>query len=422
MTSSRENERPASFDGVPFIVTEITTKEGVKRAKYLYLNSTRRTQKPMGGLPPVFTVRGHTYGATGDTYEKARDRLRAALQNEDDKVFVDPWSGPHNCTADEYEFRQSTRESNRCNFTITFSKITDKGASPKQTINNAANLSANAVVANRAMQDAFGKSIQDFNTDAFDQNVAFFNSVGDLLPAAFSGIADTLEQAAAFALKSLQLKEQAEFYANNPSVGAAAIMDSLLGVDGLTSDVMAIFEAYKVALFGWPGALDDGNGEIYLSSNPTSDSGAQAYLNVQTQQTLIQGLAMNEACKHAGNIDYNSALEIENVKADIDAHFLNMTERLTVEPNFAFDFDSVVQPDFYDSYFEMRRMRIDLFQILDAQKNAVRKTRLINAPFMPVSVIAYRLYKDSSRSKEIMDLNGLFDNMWVGGQLYVYDD
>ena len=70
MTTSRENQRPGSFKGVKLIIDSVTTKEGVKRATYLFLNSKRRTQKPLGYMPPVFIVRGHTYGADGDSYEE----------------------------------------------------------------------------------------------------------------------------------------------------------------------------------------------------------------------------------------------------------------------------------------------------------------------------------------------------------------
>ena len=102
-----------------------------------------------------------------------------------------------------------------------------------------------------------------------------------------------------------------------------------------------------------------------------------------------------------------------------------LTASSTTEPSvlsFPYNFISVIQPDFYDAYVDLKELRRQAIYYLNNQKKTAKKIQYIDVPDMPAAVLAYRLYGDSQRDDEIMELNNLYDNMSVSGIIKVYID
>lgn len=418
--SSRENSRPASFKKIPFFVDSISTQEGAKRVKYLYLGTDRRTQKKIAEFPPVFSVKGHTYGATGDSYEKARDQLRRVLKEESAGIFVDPFGGNNNCTSDVYTFVQDFKESNRCNFTITFSTITDEKANPQKIkTGNASSVATQAIETSRVLQREVAKALVVDTPELLDQSKSFFDGTSDLMKG-FKKLGQKLSSGVEFAEKALKIKDKVDFYAANPLIGLAAITDNLLGVSGLTTDIFAIFETFKSIFqnfdpFPW---LPD-NSNISVPSDPAS---AQAKSNFDSQQNFIRSSLMIEGISQAALIDYSSAEQIENVKKEINNQFVSLSLSMSRKEPYQYQFPQVSTPSYYDVVKEMKRLKTDVFELLDENKKNVRQVVEVELAYMPASVWAYTLYGDSSRAIEMMELNTLVDFMNVGGNLRAYSE
>jgi len=94
-----DNARPGSFKGVPFLMAEHTAREGQTRANYLFINTGRRVSKPLGLFPPEFRLNVFTHSNDADEYERRRDALRRALQEETAGTLIHPFLGPANVVA-----------------------------------------------------------------------------------------------------------------------------------------------------------------------------------------------------------------------------------------------------------------------------------------------------------------------------------
>lgn len=420
--SSVENTRPGSFKGVPIRISEVTVKEGVKRAKYSFLNSKRRTQKPLLEWPPEFTVTGHTYGADGDSYAEARDRLRAALKTDEPGTYVDAWLGNNYCASDVYEFTQSYSQSNKCNFRITFSTYTDDSAVPQVSLESSTVNSVNsqALVASRSLQDATGSSMAGDTYGLVEQKKSFFINVELELSDTFSKIGETISQVSDYTESALELKEQAEFYANNPLLGVAKIADTIFGIDGLTTDAFAKFEACK-ELFIW-GDNGENDNNVFISPTPVTTEDAQGFTNRETQKTYIQTSGLIEAYKQGVRSDYDTADEIDSVVVALEEQFEICRDNLNVRTTFPFSYSQLIEPAFYDAYVDLKELRKQALNVLNEQRKTAKKIEEITVADTPASVLSYRLYGDSQRDDEIMSLNGFYDNMSIKGKIKVYTD
>ncbi len=417
--------RQGSYKSVPFLVSSVSTSEGVNRANYLYINTGRRVSKPLGEYPPDFTVKCFTHGKEFDEYKRKRDSLRRVLKETTVGPLVHPFMGNFTVCAGKYTIDEKFSEAGKCYFSIPFLVCEADGDNPVTPADREANSSGIrelSVTANRALQTASAAAY--VNTTPFNQesSKSLFESVGDSLNKTMGPLADTIQKANEYAAEALDIKEQASFYANNPSVGYAKISDSIFGIDGLTEDTITKFKACK-KLFGWGDTGTDysikNTSPFRIDPNPLTNEDAERKTNAQVLGIFMQGANTFEAFAQAGNTEYATVSEVNEVTATLTDQFNAMKDLMTENPDAqVYNFD-IVQPDYNDTYEAMKNLMSETFQFLEQQRLTAPREEIITINPTPASVLSYNRYGDSTRAEEIMALNGLTDNMVLSGDIKV---
>lgn len=117
MASWRDNLRPGSFRGVPFVTESHDHALGRRLATHEYpLRDTPYTED-MGRKAREFTLELYVIGRD---YMAARDRLREALEKGGPGPLVHPYLGTQTVQVREAHLRETMREGRMARFSVTF--------------------------------------------------------------------------------------------------------------------------------------------------------------------------------------------------------------------------------------------------------------------------------------------------------------
>ena len=422
-----DNTRAASFKGIPFLVRSSSVREGRNKANYLYINTGRRVSKDLGELPSVFTLECFTHSIDGDEYEQKRDALRTALRDKENGLLVHPFLGNFNVCSGVYTFTENFTEAGVCRFQITF-EICDKDENPvtpsdKQA--NPAQIKELALTANRALQDASAAAFVVSTPLNQESSKSLWERISEGLADIFGPVASSLQKFNEYATQVNDIAIQASYYANNPIIGFATLADGVLGVDGLTIDTFAKFKAMQNLFdFGNSGtkySFEDAS-PVRINDNPTTNEDAERNTNTLILRNFQQAAGTIDAFAQAGNIEYSTTEEIDSAAAILEEQFDYMRDNLTASPDAeVYDFD-LPQPDYTDTYEAMKDLRTSTLKYFEQQRLTAARVEIIKTHPVPASVLAYTLYGDSDRATEILELNGIRDNMALSGVVKVLSE
>lgn len=415
--------RPGTFKGVKFLMVDDDTTKGNAVADYEFINTRRRVSKFLGGIPPIFKTKIFTHGIGAD-YMENRDALDDALSSGSSGPLVHPfWGGPFNVRVGPYNVRQSMKRVGYCEFDVEF-KVCDKDdGNPLVDPSRLSNPSQNRSLANAALaslQTACGDAMENNSPLNYDSSKGLIESMSDGFAGKLSGLGDTIQKVSDYTGKALEMREKAAFYADNPLLLFAAAADLLLGVDGLTLDVFAKFTAVK-ALFNWGDSDSDFSVQdaspVRIDPDPQTNEDAERETNSQVMTTFMQAGATIEAYAQAGATDYNTIDEINEAQQALDSQFDIIADSMTKnEEAEIYDFN-VPTPDYSETNDAIRELRTSVRQYFDQQRLETARVETITIAPTPASVLSYQLYGDSTRAEELMDLNGIRDNMALSGEI-----
>lgn len=420
-----DNMRPGTFKSVKFLMDDDDTEKGNAKVNYEYINTSRRVSKFLGGIPPSFKMTIFTHGL-GQDYFDNRDALDRVLGSGASGPLVHPfWGGPFNVSVGAYSVRQTMRTVGKCYFNVTFD-VCDKGdgnpAVPPDRVSNAAQNRALANAAYDELETASGAAMDNNTPLNYDSSVGIIQRMGDALGDVFGPLGDTIKKVSDYTGKALAIREKAAFYADNPLVFFAEGIDMLLGVDGLTLDVFAKFQACKGLFeFGDSGttySIQDAS-PVRIDPDPRTNEDAERETNSQVMGTFMQLGGTIEAFAQSGAIEFGNIQELVEVESDLDDQFDIVKDLITKNPEAEiYEFD-VPEPDYSETYDALVKLRVSVQQYFDQQRLTTARIETINVAPIPASVLAYQLYQDSTRAEDILELNGLRDAMVLEGEIKV---
>lgn len=426
MTTVLENTRICSYKGVEFYCDRISSTSGRTKANYLFLNSGRRVSKDLGALPKSFRVSGYTYSQDGDEYADKRDALRSVLDSPLDGEFAHPFVSENFwCSHGQYTWDEDFGEINICRFEFVLEQVSKDGdnpLTPTGQLFNKSQIKALALDTNRKLQAASAAAFSTTTLLNKESGASLFESAGNKMRGAFGSIGDTLSKANDYAGKALDIVDQATYYANNPLAGFAALADGLLGIDGLTADLYKKFRTIQ-AMFDFGDSGSDTNPNLYsptrITSNPTNLEDAERTRNANVMKTFIQGAAAAQAFSQAGTSEPETTDEIDEFNEVLEDQFEKVSALLTSDNEEQTATLGTAQPDYSESYESIVKLRGAVAGYLNQKRANAAYVKTIRVSPMPCSELAYKLYRDSSRMDEIMQLNGLTDCFEVSGDLRV---
>lgn len=155
--SWRDRLQPASFRGVPFVVSEHEHGTGRRLALHVYPGRDRPWPEDMGRRAREFEIEALLVGRD---YIAATEALLAACEAPGPGLLVHPYRGRHLVSCGEVRQRESTREGRMARFTLSFVEA-GSDAQPAAEADPAADAAAAAGSAREAVGSAF---VEDYGS------------------------------------------------------------------------------------------------------------------------------------------------------------------------------------------------------------------------------------------------------------------
>jgi len=416
----------ASIDNFVFLVNNDETRGGRRQREYEYISTNRRQVQDLGLYLRKFKISGtiaYDISIDGD-YLAQRDKLISILESNKTHVLIHPFYGTVNVATGIYSLRQSFDKLGYADFSFEATEVSNSinnslpisgGDITQNTINNnSSDASSNAINDN---SDDFNitKKFKDSYQSAKDIAINTLRSIQDVI----SPIAEDIDDLANF-IKNIENDiENINSLLNNTTSLFTVIFDSITGIDGFTSDIIAAITGLKrlnefgSSINNFTSQTTDTDKKLFsidalspnIKVNPipitTQDieikNNADIIINSVKQASLITQYRLST------QIDYDTTNDIKQAADDLEKQYIN------------------IQNSFSDNLIEnMSQLRSSNSKVLDNKRlNTSNETDLELFSYTPLSVISYNLYDDSSESDIIKKLNNINDIIAVDGSIKV---
>jgi prophage DNA circulation protein len=390
-----EQLAPASYKGVPFLVTSGRIAGGRRDVKHLYPNSDRQVIEDLGKSQRVFSVEAIITG--DDDYVQNRDRLLTVLEEGGAGPLVHPLYGQYdNIVARTYTLLEDLTELGSAKFSITF-EVTGELGVPTQAVSTVNKVQAGS--------DAFLSGVREDIEDNFLVTSSFtgnFSAAIDKLDAVVDAFnANTsLLQAEAGKINAFS-KEVSDFSANITALiqAPANLATSLTSLFDTVAGLYPTAEATVNVLVGFfPFGDDD------TTINETTAIKVERAKNNRLINQSMQSLALSQAYVSVADIDFETATEVTAKAALLEKQYQAVvsSEGLTTETKALLtDLRSTMQA-FFDE------------QALNASQVLTVDTNLTSA-----QLLAYQYYGSSEKGEQLIELNAFEDVTFVEGAVQV---
>jgi hypothetical protein len=425
MSDLVEKTKECRYKGVSLLVNKVTSTDGRTNIEHLLSNTDRRVVRDGGGFPSEFSVSG-TLHSTGFSWQEYTDRinqLRSVLNSELPGEFIHPLFGTFFCKHGKYTIDYDTAKTGRTDYQISLLQCDRNGnpLTPTGQIFSKPQIKKMALAANRKLQAASAASLTHDNMENKTNTKSALSRIADKMKSTFASIGQTIAKATNFAGKAFALKDKASFYADNPFLLFAAISDNLLGIDGLTVDAFIKINKIKDLFdFGADGSDTDLSvtSPRRIPAVPLTREEAERTNNANTMVNFMRAGAIIEYMGYSAEVEPNTTEEIDTIVSDMAESFEVIKAKLvddTTDDNNLFYY----RPDYSEVIESMDALYSAADGYLRQRRETTPQVRTITVPEMPVDVLAYLLYEDSTRGSQIMKLNGFTDPSAVSGEIMV---
>lgn len=430
---------PASYKEIPFLFIGGSIAGGRKDVVHKYPNSDRQSIEDLGKLQRGYRVQAVI---TGDDYFNKRDALLRALENKGAGDFEHPFEGViKNIVCRTFTLTENFAKFGEANFDIVFAISTDNAAPEREVVNIKDIEFAN---------DKLRKTLVDNFSVKFKSNYQFINSFKATL-AKMKGMIASLKDNTKFlndiADKANQLSSEISTITNSitslinaPLALAESIDNIFLTANAATQSFEKSFEAMQ-ELFGFGsddsdsyefGNFDAENDNVLNIDNASTKEYRQ---NIEVTNATMQSMSLGWAYVSAVNSEFKTEDEVANIQEILDAQYdlvANVPDiknhnnnsnfidtASTTANNFSDQKKSPLDSDALNALANLRVLSVSYLE--EVKKNAAR-TIEITTPQIPMRVLLYNYYGDSTNFEEINTINRDPNVSFIEGDLQVISD
>lgn len=372
MASWRDNLRPGSFRGVPFVTESHDHALGRRLTTHEYPQRDDPYTEDLGRKAREYTME---LFVIGEDYMAQRDRLREALEKGGSGQLVHPYLGTHAVCVREGHLRETMREGRMARFSVTFVEAGLEIA-PDTKKDTAWGVGKSADAVTGAAKESFAEKFR------LSGPARLLNGAKAGLDKVLGGLKDTVG-APLGELKSS--KDIMSSLWGTPSGLAGWLVDQL-GILGSLTPVTSASLASGLAMQTLPTA--SATASPTLSASQTTVQ-AQNQVNLTAVDNLVQQTAVAEAARASAQATYSSADEALAVRE-------TLCEALEVVSGRASD----------PVYVRLADLRAAV--VLDLGTRAAQLPRMSSFHLpatMPALVVAHRVHGDATREADIVARN-----------------
>lgn len=383
-----------SYKRIPFLTPSSSVSGGRKDVLHEFPNKNTQTVEDLGLRPRSYQI---TAIISGDNYIRSRDRLLQALEDGESGTLVHPWYGSiPDVVCRSYTVTEAENNLGVASFTIQFA-INNSVGLPVRTGGNLDKLR----VRNRGLLGLINNLIASQHTVStsfignFDaaknqilQAVDLFDIAAQVLPASAAKIN---------AFKSLinSITRDVNSLTVNPSGLANSITQ-------LSSDFSELYSDADSQSFASAQLFNFGANDVAIPRDTAGRIERDDTANVF--RASINTLALGQSYVSAAERDYGNERELDTAAEELEQQF----DYIDTQPG--------LDDDSKQSLIDFRKETQQFFDQAELRVSQIVQTRTNT---LPIRVISYQYYKDSSRAQELVDLNQAKDISFINGEIEV---
>lgn len=387
----RDELRPGSFRGVPFLIESHEASDGRRLAVHEFPLREGPSVQDLGGKARRYSLE---LFVLGPEYFAARDALKAALGQPGPGTLVHPYLGTMRVHVDEASLRESAREGGLARFRVAF---VEAGDAPRPDVapDTAASVRARADSALTAVASDFE---QGFSVDGQPEWVR--DDARSWIGQAVDAVREAVDAMPGMPAELSQL--QSDLYDLNSGLSTLltspgslaaqiqATIGSMAGLSLMPDSVMAMYRS----LFG------HGRDTVRPAAQ-VSPARERMHDNRAAVDRLVRQSAIISASSASSDWEYSSSADARGVRDELGD---------------ALDLEAETAPDAtYSALVDLRAAVVR--DLTDRAMQLPRLVRVTPARTLPALVLAHQIYGDAGRAEEIVSRNRLRNPLAVpGGQ------
>lgn len=413
MTILREQLRPASYKGFPFLVNTETKNGGKKVVSHEYVNSNKRFTEELGQLPPRFTIEAILHG---DNAIVDRIVFEDILDQPEVGELVHPVYGSIQVKSTTHSVSSSQTSIGEFRYSINFETSEDNVTSSPD-ITSSSQASSDAATARNTLDDTLESK---YRPPTIPKTLSAVASKGDsIFDKVFTAVSSATNQIQSKVSDFTKIVTDARSKINTIVQQASTMKSSLKDMYAAALQIVEtpadLFDSWKdLTDFGF---LEDPLGIFSTGTSTTSDSSAvdtfhrkeedadRTTLNEHTRLTSLVNLYESSAHK-----DYDTEDEINEVREFLNTTYNKQMELFTVDDsdNTLTDAQLAENPPLAndpDVRKDIQKLRTTVNKILDQKEQVVWRIETIEPKLSSVALTAYRFYGNIDNLDILKNLN-----------------
>ncbi len=394
----RDELRPGSFRGVPFLVESSDEKLGRRAVQTEYPGRDEPYPEDMGRKAWSDSLKVFVLG---DDHLQQAARLKAALNEFGPGELVHPYWGTMQVQIGEVSLSHSSREGGRSAFSIEVMEA-GKQTSPSTVPITDAKLAASTQEAQTTLVDDFMRvfSIADLPQGLIDELAVRYNDAMNLLVPVRSSVSTVLGATA-------QVRNIAALLAD-PQALVEQLLADVFAMFGLSSPTQQTpsFQAQEGAsverIQDVLSRLPSVETTRLVPANPTPSRLQQVTTQGQILD-LLQGSVVITSGQASSQVEYRDREQA----ADVQRSFETALERVELKASDAL-------------YEALQQVNVDMVSDLSGRGAGLPSvTRIMPERTLPTLVHAYRTYQDATRADQLAARNNLENPLFVPAKVWM---
>ncbi len=390
----------ASYRGIFFYVSSITTRGGRKDVLKEIVNSGNQSVEDLGLRQRSFNVTGLIAASPSNdllSYTDARDHLIEALELGGTGTFVHPFLGEiPNVSCRTFSLDETLTAVGTANITIAFA-ISNTDGAPAAEDTTLGEVRGEANEGQDELEEEFSGNYAVFNKfagnfqDALDQTREYVE-IAEQATNPFAMVASEIDQ---FTQDLSNMNVNAASFVENPTSLADSIRNQINTINGLLATPPEVFDA-MVRLFDF--------GDLDIRFTTDTAGGQQRQKNRDLMSDQVQGTALCEAYVVAAQLDLPTVEDIDSVSAVLETQYQKMIATNTLGSAAAEG---------------ITKTRLASTSFFNAQRADKPRQIEVFTETIPARVLAYQYYGSSDQGVAIAERNNLNDSAFLEGNVEI---
>lgn len=384
-----------NYKGVDLLFLESVSTGGNRLIKFNFPNSDKQSIENQGKVPRSFSL---TIVIPQENYYQDKKSIIRVLEDGKKGTFTHPTYGDiPDIINGEYVLTERITELGRAEISVTFEQDNAPGIPVASQ-----NLPAQVNQQNKLVKDQVFSDLESTYKVTPTALNSFTNSLSQLkkLTGKFKEVSNLLNSPAGtisqFSRELLDIIDDLINITPNADLTSNAIQSLFNSLNAMFDDSPESQLQLSTSLFTF------GNDDPVII--PNTFSRKERVTNNDALRAAVKVSALADSFLYASQVDYETTDDLEAVENALEENYHDLRDNENVSN---------------ETLEQMDRLRVIGYKALDSKRVTSKSIVEVNVPRLPLGVVAYNLYGDTSNVELIANLNNINQSGFVEGTLKV---